>query len=48
MIGKTATVRRAAERHGYDAVFLGTGAGLPYFLGIPGENYIGVSRPTSS
>jgi len=28
--------------YGYEAVFLGTGAGLPYFLGIPGENYIGV------
>jgi glutamate synthase (NADPH/NADH) small chain len=27
---------------GYDAVFLGTGAGLPLFLGIPGENLIGV------
>jgi glutamate synthase (NADPH/NADH) small chain len=27
---------------GYDAVFIGTGAGLPYFLGIPGENLNGV------
>jgi glutamate synthase (NADPH/NADH) small chain len=27
---------------GYDAIFLGTGAGLPYFLGIPGENLNGV------
>jgi glutamate synthase (NADPH/NADH) small chain len=27
---------------GYDAVFLGTGAGLPLFLGIPGENLVGV------
>ena len=27
---------------GYDAVFVGTGAGLPYFLGIPGENLNGV------
>jgi len=26
----------------YDAVFIGTGAGLPYFMGIPGENYSGV------
>ncbi|HEX9974156.1 MAG TPA: NADPH-dependent glutamate synthase, partial [bacterium] len=27
---------------GYDAVFVGTGAGLPYFLGVPGENLNGV------
>jgi len=42
VIGKTATVHELMNGHGYDAVFLGTGAGLPYFLGIPGENYIGV------
>ncbi len=29
-------------REGYDAAFIGTGAGLPYFLGIPGENLKGV------
>ncbi|MFZ5519086.1 MAG: bifunctional dihydroorotate dehydrogenase B NAD binding subunit/NADPH-dependent glutamate synthase [Candidatus Zhuqueibacterota bacterium] len=29
-------------RQGYDAVFVGTGAGLPYFLGVPGENLNGV------
>ncbi len=28
--------------NGFDAVYIGTGAGLPYFLNIPGENYIGV------
>ncbi|MFI5143657.1 MAG: NADPH-dependent glutamate synthase, partial [Thermoanaerobaculales bacterium] len=42
VIGKTATVHELFSEYGYDAVFLGTGAGLPYFLGIPGENYIGV------
>jgi glutamate synthase (NADPH/NADH) small chain len=42
VIGKTATVHELFAEYGYDAVFLGTGAGLPYFLGIPGENYIGV------
>ena len=42
VIGRTATVHELLNGHGYDAVFLGTGAGLPYFLGIPGENYIGV------
>jgi glutamate synthase (NADPH/NADH) small chain len=42
VIGKTATVGELFSEYGYDAVFLGTGAGLPYFLGIPGENLIGV------
>jgi glutamate synthase (NADPH/NADH) small chain len=42
IIGKTASVQELFDEYGYDAVFLGTGAGLPYFMGIPGENYIGV------
>ncbi|MFC1945007.1 FAD-dependent oxidoreductase, partial [Chloroflexota bacterium] len=37
VIGKTDTVDEILEQ-GYDAVFLGTGAGLPMFLNIPGEN----------
>ena len=41
VIGKMETVDELL-RDGYDAVFLGTGAGLPYFMGIPGENLIGV------
>jgi glutamate synthase (NADPH) small chain len=40
-IGMTRTVDQLLE-DGYDAVFVGTGAGLPMFLGIPGENAIGV------
>ncbi len=43
VVGKTATVHELmSEEWGYDAVFIGTGAGLPYFMGIPGENLIGV------
>jgi glutamate synthase (NADPH) small chain len=42
VIGKTATVHELFHDFGYDAVFLGTGAGLPYFLGVPGENFMGV------
>ncbi len=42
VIGKTASVEELFLDYGFDAVFLGTGAGLPYFMGIPGENYIGV------
>lgn len=40
VVGKTATVDELLES--YDAVFLGTGAGLPWFLDIPGENLGGV------
>jgi glutamate synthase (NADPH) small chain len=39
--GKTITVPELLES-GYNAVFIGVGAGLPTFLGIPGENLIGV------
>jgi glutamate synthase (NADPH/NADH) small chain len=42
VVGKTASVQELFEIYEYDAVFVGTGAGLPYFMGIPGENYIGV------
>ncbi len=41
VIGAIDTVDELLEQ-GYDAVFIGTGAGLPYFLGIPGENLNGV------
>jgi len=41
VMGKLATVDELLEND-YDAVFLGTGAGLPMFLGIPGENLNGV------
>ena len=40
VIGRTYTVDELLEE--YDAVFLGTGAGLPWFMGIPGENLNGV------
>ncbi len=42
VIGKTETVTQLIEEEGFDAVFIGSGAGLPMFLGIPGENAIGV------
>jgi glutamate synthase (NADPH/NADH) small chain len=41
IVGKTITTDDLTAL-GYRAVFIGTGAGLPYFLGIPGENLIGV------
>lgn len=41
VIGKTLTVDELFEM-GYEAVFIGSGAGLPSFMGIPGESYKGV------
>ncbi|MCS7286568.1 MAG: NADPH-dependent glutamate synthase [Anaerolineae bacterium] len=41
VVGKTLTLDEIFKE-GYDAIFLGTGAGLPLFMGIPGENYNGV------
>ncbi len=41
VIGKTLTVDEIFEM-GYEAVFIGSGAGLPNFMGIPGEQYKGV------
>ncbi len=41
VVGKTATIDDL-RKDGYDAFFIGTGAGLPNFMRIPGENLIGV------
>ena len=38
VIGKTFTMQQLQGEMGYDAVFIGTGAGFPSFLGIPGES----------
>ncbi len=42
VVGKIATVDELMGEWGYDAVFIGTGAGLPHFMNIPGENACGV------
>ncbi len=42
IVGKTATVDGLMNEEGYDAIFIGSGAGLPSFMHIPGENSIGV------
>ncbi|TLM99139.1 MAG: dihydropyrimidine dehydrogenase, partial [Actinobacteria bacterium] len=42
VIGRIATVDELMTEDGFDAVFIGSGAGLPTFLGIPGENLNGV------
>lgn len=42
VIGKTLTVEELMQEGGFEAVFIGSGAGLPRFMGIPGENLKGV------
>jgi glutamate synthase (NADPH/NADH) small chain len=42
LVGVSPTVRELLDEEGFDAVFVGTGAGLPRFPGIPGEDLIGV------
>lgn len=42
VVGRTVTVDSLLDRQGFAAVFIGTGAGLPKFMNIPGENLCGV------
>ena len=42
VIGKATTIDELLNDEGFDAVFVGSGAGLPRFMGIPGENANGV------
>jgi glutamate synthase (NADPH/NADH) small chain len=42
VIGRSITIQELFEKHGYSAVFIGVGAGLPSFMGIPGEELGGV------
>ena len=42
IIGKSVTIDELMEQEGFEAVFIGSGAGLPMFMHIPGENAMGV------
>ena len=42
LVGRTGTLIQLLKEHGYDAAFIGTGAGLPKFMNIEGENLCGV------
>lgn len=42
VVGRTRKLTDLIDKDGYDAVFVGTGAGLPVFMGIEGENLVGV------
>jgi glutamate synthase (NADPH/NADH) small chain len=42
VVGRTRKLTDLIDKDGFNAVFVGTGAGLPYFMGIEGENLVGV------
>ena len=42
VIGKSTTIDELMDKEGYEAVFIGSGAGLPRFMNIPGETALGV------
>lgn len=42
IVGRTVTIDSLMKEEGYEAVYIGSGAGLPRFMGIPGENLNGV------
>lgn len=42
IVGRTRTIGQVMKEDGYDAVYIGVGAGLPWFMGIEGEQLIGV------
>jgi len=42
VVGRSVTIDELMEEDGFDSVFIGVGAGLPWFMGIPGENLNGV------
>ncbi len=42
VIGKSVTIDELLEKEGFEAIFIGSGAGLPRFMGIPGEQANGV------
>ena len=42
VIGRLFTIQELFEEEGFDAIYVGTGAGLPHFMNIEGENLNGV------
>lgn len=42
IVGKSVTIDELFDKHGYEAVYIASGAGLPKFMNIPGENLVGV------
>ena len=48
VIGKVLTIDELMNDYGFEAVYVASGAGLPRFMGIPGESLNGVYPPTST
>ena len=48
IIGKSVTIDELMDEEGFEAVFIGSGAGLPMFMGIPGETCKAVYSPQMS
>src|SRR5205807_8556885 len=48
VVGRTVTIDELLEEEGFDAVYIGTGAGLPQFMNIPGEHLNGVYSANES
>jgi glutamate synthase (NADPH) small chain len=42
IVGRTRTIEQLMKEDGFDAVYIGVGAGLPSFMGIEGESLVGV------
>jgi glutamate synthase (NADPH/NADH) small chain len=42
VVGRTKTIKQLMEEDGFQAVYIGVGAGLPVFMGIEGEHFVGV------
>ena len=42
VVGRTVSLDELFEEEGFDAIYIGVGAGLPRFMNIPGENYVGI------
>jgi len=42
IVGRTRTIKQLMDEDGFEAVYIGVGAGLPRFMGIPGESLVGV------
>lgn len=42
IVGKSVTIDQLFDEHGFKAVYVGSGAGLPKFMGVPGETLVGV------
>ncbi len=48
VVGRTRTIEQLMKEDGFDAVFIGTGAGLPKFMDIEGESSSACTAPTST